>query len=134
MPWARRRPSGRDLDGEGVPNTTNNAPNPTQADLDHDGLCDVCDPNVDGDHVPNCEDRCPSTQLGAPVDNRGCSIPQICPCAGPRGSNRPWRNHCQYVDRVQDAAKDFVRARIITQQAARQIVDEARSSTCGGSQ
>ncbi|HPF37090.1 MAG TPA: right-handed parallel beta-helix repeat-containing protein [Phycisphaerae bacterium] len=32
-------------------------------------------PDLDGDGVPNCEDRCPQTASGAPVDEDGCPLP-----------------------------------------------------------
>lgn len=33
--------------------------NPTQSDLDWDGLGDLCDPDADGDELPNESDNCP---------------------------------------------------------------------------
>ncbi|MCA9255918.1 MAG: hypothetical protein KDA33_09785, partial [Phycisphaerales bacterium] len=32
-------------------------------------------PDLDGDGVPNCEDMCPQTETGAPVDDDGCPLP-----------------------------------------------------------
>ncbi len=48
--------TGIDLDDDGVVDSSDNCPddfNPSQADLDNDGLGDVCDDDVDGDGVPN---------------------------------------------------------------------------------
>ena len=52
-----------DSDLDGVPNTADNCPtmaNATQADLDGDGLGDVCDPDIDGDGRLNGADCAPS--------------------------------------------------------------------------
>ena len=41
-----------DLDGDGVPNARDNCAdrfNPSQHDIDHDGLGDECDPDMDGE-------------------------------------------------------------------------------------
>ena len=45
-----------DLDNDSIPNATDNCPtiaNTDQADLDEDGLGNVCDPDIDGDSLPN---------------------------------------------------------------------------------
>lgn len=45
-----------DLDADGVPEESDNCPgfsNPTQNDLDNDGVGDVCDTDIDGDGIPN---------------------------------------------------------------------------------
>ena len=52
-----------DDDEDGIPNDEDNCPddaNADQADLDGDGIGDVCDPDIDGDEYTNdvdCDDR-----------------------------------------------------------------------------
>jgi len=51
-----------DVDGDGVYDSQDNCPNtpnPSQIDLDGDGVGDVCDPDRDGDSVPDGEDPFP---------------------------------------------------------------------------
>jgi large repetitive protein len=79
-----------DLDGDGVPNASDNCPtvfNPVrpidggaQADVDLDGIGDACDPtpvgdDLDGDGVPNAADNCPLAanpgQADADGDGKG---------------------------------------------------------------
>jgi thermitase len=51
-----------DSDGDGVLDSTDNCPaiaNPTQADEDHDGIGDACDPDRDGDGFANAVDAFP---------------------------------------------------------------------------
>ncbi|MEZ4433122.1 MAG: thrombospondin type 3 repeat-containing protein [bacterium] len=54
-------PPVRDTDGDGVDDDVDNCvddPNADQADLDGDGIGDVCDPDADGDDVADDVDNC----------------------------------------------------------------------------
>jgi uncharacterized protein (TIGR03382 family) len=53
-----------DFDGDGIPDSKDNCPevpNPDQADNDHDGLGDLCDPDDDNDGIMDEDDPCPFT-------------------------------------------------------------------------
>ena len=95
----KRKPRDGDSDGDGIPDDGNedgvpgDVPctqdnrlhcddncihvfNPKQNDFDKDGRGDLCDPDVDGDGVPNADDECPGTTTGSTVDAKGCSADQ----------------------------------------------------------
>jgi hypothetical protein len=87
--------------------------------------------DADGDGVGDARDRCAGTPQGEIVNADGCSISQLCPCAGPRGSHEPWKNHGKYVSCVTQAAQDFRRDRLITASQREAIVRQAAQSECG---
>ncbi|MBT5927924.1 MAG: hypothetical protein HOH33_15025, partial [Verrucomicrobia bacterium] len=47
-------------------------PNSDQSDVDEDGIGDVCDPDVDGDGVPNESDDCEQSDLSEYIVIDGC--------------------------------------------------------------
>ncbi len=124
-----------DLDGDGVANGADNCPvtaNSGQTDFDGDGQGDACDGDADGDGVGNGADECAATPAGAVTDPlHGCSIAQLCPCEGPRGTVLPWRNHGKYVSCVAHAAGDFESQGLISEFTRSQLVAAAGQSSCG---
>jgi hypothetical protein len=67
-----------DADGDGIKDTLDNCPsvaNADQADLDVDGLGDLCDDDIDGDGIVNGSDNCPAVvnadQADVDVDGTG---------------------------------------------------------------
>ncbi len=116
-----------DADGDGVCGDVDNCPadgNADQADSDGDGLGDACDHDGDNDGVDDDQDHCPGTTTG-PVDAAGCSIDQLCPCAG------PWQNHGKYVSCVAHAGNALVTAGLITDAQRSVLVSAAGQSDCG---
>ncbi|MDT0686972.1 T9SS type A sorting domain-containing protein [Autumnicola psychrophila] len=65
-----------DIDGDGILNADDNClstPNPDQADVNENGVGDVCEDD-DEDGIINYEDDCPDTPEGSIVDVFGCEI------------------------------------------------------------
>ena len=65
-----------DSDNDGVFDQYDNCPetaNKDQADLDGDGIGDVCDDDLDGDGILNDNDQCPFTNPVETVNENGCS-------------------------------------------------------------
>jgi len=145
-----------DVDCDGVDDVVDNCPdkfNPPQTDTDNDGLGNRCDPDRDGDLVANGDDNCkndsnvdqadadadgagdvcdscPETPEAQVSNNRGCTIDQLCPCDGPE-EDLAWKNHRAYVKCVKRKARKFQRKDLIDRDLRRQIIVDARGTTCG---
>jgi hypothetical protein len=124
-----------DDDNDGVADGDDNCPltaNTTQDDFDGDGLGDVCDDDSDGDGVLNSADVCAFTELGEIVDPaNGCSIDQLNPCEGPRGTTEEWKNHGKYISSVAQSTNSFLEQGLITEEEKDEIMSNAASSSCG---
>jgi len=79
----------------------------------------------DSDGVPDFRDQCANTSLGSLINSDGCSIEQLCPCEA------PWRNHGEFVTRMQSVLKDFSEAGLITIAQQRELFRAAAESDCG---
>jgi hypothetical protein len=92
-------------------------------------ICDVdpnaCNPDIDGDGVPNEQDACPNTAPGAVVDAEGCSVADLNPC------DAGWKNHGAYVRSFVQTAQAFVDAALLSQDAMDDLVSQAAESSCG---
>ncbi|MBI5610748.1 MAG: thrombospondin type 3 repeat-containing protein [Deltaproteobacteria bacterium] len=124
-----------DDDNDGVPDTTDNChfvANAEQANFDGDSQGDACDADDDNDGVLDGADVCSSTKAGVVVDPaNGCSVAQLCPCAGPRGTTLAWKNHGQYVECVEKSLNTLMKKKIITHKAEENIKQAAEQSDCG---
>ena len=70
-----------DQDRDGVADDEDNCPdrfNPSQFDLDLDGIADGCDQDLDGDMVVNSEDNCPRRSNADQVDSDFDSVGDAC--------------------------------------------------------
>jgi hypothetical protein len=122
-----------DDDNDGADDGTDNCPlvaNSTQIDTNGNGVGDACEPDDDG--VADAGDLCPGTPAATVVDPQtGCSIAQLCPCAGPRGSTERWRNHGKYVSCVAKTAETFLGLGRITHSERDTTGSAAAQSSCG---
>ena len=74
-----------DTDGDGVINSQDNCPiayNPDQADMDGDGIGDLCDSDLDGDGVNNDLDNCPFHANPNQEDSNSNGIGDVCDVTG----------------------------------------------------
>ena len=79
----------RDLDQDGIVNESDNCPemaNVDQADVDQDGLGNLCDSDNDGDGVDDVTDNCPSISNPTQADANSDGIGDACCCIGGTGN------------------------------------------------
>jgi hypothetical protein len=82
--------------------------------------------------VADSRDVCPATPPGAVVDAAtGCSLGELCPCAGPAGQSIACRNHGQYASCVAHAAGALTQQGLVSAAAAAALVSAAAQSSCG---
>ncbi|MCI0746035.1 MAG: CHRD domain-containing protein [Verrucomicrobia subdivision 3 bacterium] len=79
----------------------------------------------DRDAVPDFRDVCPDTASGDSVTAEGCSVEQLCPCAG------PWKNHGEYVNCVKAVALNLLLEERISAEDYDQLIRAAAKSDCG---
>lgn len=85
-----------DVDGDGIPDASDNcpeAPDPDQADMDLDGVGDACDGDLDGDGFSNAIDNCPEARNPSQADLDGDDLGDPCdPDADADGVAEPGDN------------------------------------------
>jgi hypothetical protein len=86
--------------------------------------------DADGDGVPDPVDACPATPAGAKVNAGGCSVLQLCPCAGPAPGST-WRDHGEFYDCRQNAIAGLMAEGHYTTELGTLFIEGARSSHCG---
>jgi len=123
-----------DLDGDGVANETDNCQqiaNSGQANFDGDPHGDACDNDADADYVMDESDLCLFSALGEAVTSDGCSIEQLAPCEGPRGTSNEWKNRGSYLSSSIRVIDSFRKQGLISKREAKALWRQANKSECG---
>ncbi|MCK4319436.1 thrombospondin type 3 repeat-containing protein [Candidatus Micrarchaeota archaeon] len=98
-----------DTDKDGIPNSEDNCPeitNPSQSDLDEDGIGDVCDPcphdffnDIDGDGVCGDVDNCPYISNENQKDEDGDGFGDVCDmCPEDVMNDMDYDSYCESED------------------------------------
>lgn len=85
--------------------------------------------DADADGVADTNDACPSTPHASTVDERGCSLDDLVPCAG--APAKPWKNHGAYVKAFGEAAQSFLKRGLLSPAQKDAAIASAASSRCG---
>ncbi|MDH3221806.1 MAG: NHL repeat-containing protein [Gammaproteobacteria bacterium] len=88
------------------------------------------DPDRDG--VDDPFDLCPGTAAGDLPDIDGCSVVQLCPCAG--GAEKAWRNHGHYLVCVIRSAIRIGKLHDLPRRQLRKLVPAPAPRSCGRQQ
>jgi hypothetical protein len=110
-------------------------------DSDGDGIADSLDncvqeanssqENGDGDGVGDACDRCSGTGASEAVTRNGCSLAQLCPCSGPRGTDEPWDSVGAYLRCVSKGVRRLKQEAGLSRPEARTLIKDAVQSGCG---
>ena len=77
-------------------------------------------------------DICAGTPIGEVIDpTNGCSITQLCPCEGSRGTTLSWKNHGKYVSCMAHATNEFLKQDLIIEVEREALMSAAGDSLCG---
>jgi hypothetical protein len=80
--------------------------------------------DCDLDGVIDSRDLCPGSPGGSPVDSRGCTVDQSCPC------NSGWRDNDDYVHCVRQVTVEMVRLGSMTPDERALRVQQAMQADC----
>lgn len=153
-----------DADGDGICGNVDNCPtvaNSSQADSDHDGVGDACEPDNDGDGIKDSADNCPLFANPDQADSDHDGAGDVCDgdndndgvldaadqcLSTPAGAltnakgcsigelcpcSNPWKNHGAYVSCVAKTAEEFVQNGLMTEEEKSATVSSAAESACG---